>query len=446
MFNLFSKNTVQKQETKTDQIFLSEFNYLDPKSYYFDSACTTLRPNSVINQEIDYYKNYNSCGHRVKYKWGLLTDEKVLETRNSLLKLAGKNQKDYTVVFCLNTSAGINLVLQQINAKETGINKIVVCDIDHNSVFLPSITFAKRQNIQRLVLDRNPDGSLEYKPDDLQKAIVLTNTQSNIDGRELLNAKQIAKDVHNGGGLLLVDACQTFGHNPDFLKELDFDAAFGSGHKMYGPSIGFIIIKKSLIQKLDCFWIGGSTVADVELQDYSLIQDDQEIYARLEPGLQDYAGIIGLGQAINFITKTKIKTSFLDDINSEDKEFIISKLEFLQNKNPNNLDINIHQYEQILAIYLYKKLQKLQNITILNQSATGTVSIYPDKQKTGVDGHTLAIYLGEAGIMCRSGYHCCHYYLKNKLKYPPLFRISLGVYNTPGQIDFLIENLTKLVS
>jgi selenocysteine lyase/cysteine desulfurase len=423
MFNFFKTKNAQttvSNQISTDSEF-TDFSYLDPSAYYFDSACQTLRPQSVINAEVAYYHNHNSCGHRVKYKWGEQTDKLVEECRENILKLAGKSSKDYTVAFCLNTTHGINTVLHQINnfpeatnskKKNFDFDSIYVSDIDHNSVFLSSITWSERFADKRLVLERDEIGNLIYEKNELKDSIILTNSMSNIDGRELLNAKKLAEDLHEMGGILLLDACQTLGHNPEFLREVDFDAAFGSGHKMYGPSVGFIIIKKTLLKKLDCYLIGGSTVQDVKLDSFELIENDEEIYARLEPGLQNYAGIIGLNEAIKWRTSWK-----------------------------NEQNHSATEYEHSLALYLNQKLLEIPQIKLLNPHPSSVVSLYSDK----IDGHKMAMYLGEAGIMCRSGYHCCHYYLKEKMKFPPLFRISLGLHNNPEEIDYLMEKMKVIL-
>lgn len=384
------------------------FEYLDIQKYfYFDSACQTLRPQEVIDAEVEYYKEFNACGHRVKYKWGEIVDKKVQETRDSILKIAGKNSKEYSVAFTLNTTFGINTVLHQI--KPNKFNQVVTSEIEHNSVFLPSITYAKKNNLKRLVLPRDFHGNLEYSIEQIKNSIVLVNTTSNIDGRNLLNIKELCKDIKKNGSLLLLDASQTFGHNIQLLKDVDFDAAFGSGHKMYGPSIGFIIIRKELLKDLDYFFIGGSTVQDVRKSDFDLISDDSELYARIEPGLQNFAGIMGLNEAINW------------------------KNNFRKNER------NSVQYEEELKLYLNKLLKEL-DVNLLNPNPSSVVSFYTDK----IDSHRLGIFLSERNIMCRTGYHCCHYYLKNLKKFPPLFRISLGLNNTKEQIDFLMDNLKIL--
>lgn len=403
--NIFSINKNQNNNIDDD------FVYIDQKKYfYFDSACQTLRPHIVIQAEQDYYQKYNACGHRVKYEWGKTVDRLTDETRALLLKSVNKNSKEYTVAFCLNTTHGINTVLHQLNPDL--FDKIVTSEIEHNSVFLNVLTWSKKQNKKRIVCRRSKDGGLEYKNEDLHKAVVLVNERSNIDGRRLENIKELAKDVHNREGILLLDGAQTFGHTHDLLQDVDFDALFGSGHKMYGPSIGFIIIKKSLLKNLDNFLVGGGTVENVRYNDFDLVSNDEELYARIEPGLQNFAGIIGLGSAI------KWKESF-------------------RSKNMNASD-----YEQELQSYLLQKLLEVKAVNLLNTNPSPVVSIYSDK----IDAHKLGALLSTKQIMCRTGYFCCHYYLKELKKFPPLLRISIGLNNTKEQVDFLISNLNFVIS
>src|SRR5574343_774269 len=200
---------------------MSDFDYLDEKNVYLDSACQTLRPQQVIDAMDEYYHEYNSCGGRVKYNWGIKLDEKIKETRKKILNFVGKSSSKYTVAFTLNTTYGLNLVLSQLPLK---FKKVVTSDIEHNSVFLPTIATAKRLNIPRIVLPRSVDGSLVYEINDLAGAITVLNSMSNIDGRELVNLKEIANDLHKTGGIVLIDAAQGISHNQDIIRESDFDA------------------------------------------------------------------------------------------------------------------------------------------------------------------------------------------------------------------------------
>lgn len=399
---MFFSSTPQKKNHTSD------FAYLDPKVCPMDSACQTLRPQCVIDAEAEYYHAYNACGGRVKYGWGKRVDDKVQAAREGMLRLCGRSAKEYAVAFTLNTTTGINQVLHQL---PSNWDTIVTSEIEHNSVFVPTIAWAKRRNGKRIVLPRNEDGSLTYQPTDLRNAVVVVNTASNIDGRTLVNATELAKTTHAEQGILLLDAAQTFGHDTDILQETDFDAAFGSAHKMYGPSLGFIIIRRSLLRSLDPFLLGGGTVADVDRNHYTLLSGADE-HAILETGLQNWGGIIGLERAITWLKDLRID------------------------------GMDRHTYEQKLCKALYDGLRSLPRTTLVNGGPRSTQSIYVER----LDSHRLALYLDAQRILCRSGHFCCHSYLAHQLKLPPLLRLSIGLNNTMEQIECCVDVLRKIIA
>lgn len=395
-------------KSSTNQSTL-DFSYLDEETVYLDSACQTLRPEQVIDAMSEYYHEYNSCGGRVKYDWGVKLDEKIKETRKKVLAFVGKSASEYAVAFTLNTTYGLNLVLGQLPPKFT---KIITSDIEHNSVFLPTISVAKRLNIPRVLLERRDDGSLSYDKEDVAGAIVVLNSMSNIDGRELVNLKEITNDLHKTGGIVLVDAAQGISHNQEIIRLSDFDALFFSGHKMYGPSIGVIVIKKSLLKIFNIEFIGGGMVEDVEAESFRLISDPDDLSSRLEIGLQNFAGIIGLG----------------------------ASLDWLKSYKPEGMPAHVHQEE--LAQFLFEEMSRIPSLKLINNSPSLILSFYSEK----IDSHRLAIFLSAQKMMVRSGYFCCHYYLKNLKKYPPLVRVSLGLNNTKEQVESFVKTLQTIIA
>ncbi|MGA2711872.1 MAG: aminotransferase class V-fold PLP-dependent enzyme [Bryobacteraceae bacterium] len=389
---------------------LTDFGYMNADAYYFDSACQTLRPQAVISAVTEYYRQYNACGGRVKYAWGEKVDAIVANTRKQLLKLLDKTAKDYTVAFCLNTTAGINLVLQQL--PEGRYSRIVTSDIEHNSVFLPTQTCARRFKLERIVLPRSSDGSLNFQPGDLEKAVVVVNTTSNIDGRVLGNLDDLVTAAHQRGGVVILDAAQTMGHDTQLLRNVRFDAVCGSSHKMYGPSLGFIVINRAFLNELDCFFLGGGTVEDVRKDDFDLLDSPDDAFARLEPGLQDFAGIAGLGAAIDWLEKYR----------------------------PENQDAGQHQ--DSLGRMLYESLSSNPRLKVLNSEPRPIISFHTEL----VDAHRLALYLSAQNIMVRSGYFCCHYYLKCVARLPPLVRISIGLQNTAAQATHVANVIHQIVN
>jgi len=404
----FFRNRRAPEKAPTENI--ADFGYLSPDTHYFDSACQTLRPRAVISAVTEYYRQYNACGGRVKYAWGEKVDGIVSHARTQLLKLLDKSAKDYTVAFCLNTTAGINLLLQQL--PEGRYRRIVTSDIEHNSVFLPTQTCAKRFKLERLVLPRLSDGSLDFRSDDLEKAVVVVNTTSNIDGRILRNLEELVTAAHQRGGIVILDAAQTMGHDTEPLRKVSPDAICGSSHKMYGPSMGFTVIRKSFLNELDCFFLGGGTVADVRKDDFDLLDSPDEAFARLEPGLQDFAGIAGLGAAIDWLRKYR----------------------------PENQDSGRHQ--EGLARILYESLSSNGRLRVLNTEPSPITSFHSEH----VDAHRLALYLSAQNIMVRSGYFCCHYYLKSVAGLPPMVRVSIGLQNTASEATYVANVIHQIVN
>ena len=382
----------QKEESFVD------FSYLGKDALYFDSACQTLRPQIVIDSMVEYFHEYNSCGGRVKYDWGKKVDSRIEETKKLILDYFNKSSSDYSVAFTLNTTTGLNIILSQL---KSDYNNIITTDIEHNSVFLPTISLARRIGANRVVVSRKVDGSVDFENDIFKnKSVFVANNVSNIDGRQLYNIAEGTKKIHENGGIVIIDAAQGFIYGRDILKKTDFDALSFSGHKIYGPSLGVIVIKNSLLSTLENSLLGGGMVEDVSIDDFSPVKGEH-LSSLLELGLQDYAGIIGLLEALKWIKKNDNKTI------------------------------------DACADKIFSWLKNQPSITVVNEKVNPVISFYSSK----IDSHQLAIYLSEQGIMARSGYFCCHYYLKNVMNYPPLLRISLGRHNTMEQADKFISIL-----
>lgn len=387
-----------------------DFEYLSKDAVYLDSACQTLRPQPVIDALNQYYTEHNSCGERVKYEWGRITDEKVEKTREKLLKYVKKSPRHYFVSFTLNTTYGLNLLLSQINTKKAGIKHIVTSDIEHNSPFLSSISCAKKNNLPRKVITRNPDGSLPI--DDIpEKSLVVVNCASNIDGRLLLNIKDVVKHVHKTGGYIIIDAAQAMAHSSEILYGVEPDAICFSAHKMYAPSLGGIIIRKDFAKLIDTTFIGGGMVDDVDKETYLLSKDNPEhLYTQFEAGLQAWGEIVALGAALDW----------LNDLTKKD-----------------------HENLEKLSTELFEFLASKEKLHLVNEKPATTMSLYVDKKEIGYDSHVLGAALADEGIMARTGYFCVHYYLDHVKHFPPLLRFSLGYHTRPEDVEKVKEALAN---
>jgi len=384
-----------------------DFGYLQPGEIYLDAACQSLRPQPVLDALTEYYTSYNACGGRVKYAWGQKVDNAVADTRRAVLGLLGLSAKSHAVSFTLNTTYGLNLLLQQLPMGRFA--RVVTSHIEHNSVFLPTITAARRLGVERLVLDRAADGALLYEAAQLEKAVVVVNAASNIDGRQLTNLADLVRDTHARGGIVIVDAAQAMGHSRALLQKTEADAICFSGHKMYSASLGVVVARPELLASLELGFIGGGMVQDVREEDFDLVQGDPA--ALLEPGLQAWGEIIALGRAIRWLGDVRPGGA--------------SPAEHIAG----------------LSGRLFDGLAAIPGLTLLNAAPSPVASVYAAAQ----DSHRLAVFLSHSQISVRSGYFCAHHHLKEQLGLPPLLRFSLGLHSSESDIDSATQALARLM-
>ena len=386
---------------------MNDFDYLESGEVYVDAACQSLRPRPVLNALKEYYEKFNSCGERVKYPWGIETDKRVEAAREKVLKYLKLSRHEYFVSWTLNTTYGINLLLQQLDGKQFDV--VVTSDIEHNSPFLSTMTFAKKWGLTRKILSRGEDGSLPIQ-EIPEKAVVVVNAASNIDGRKLVNIKEVVKRVHKTGGIIIIDAAQAMAHSAEVLHKTEADAICFSAHKLYAPSMGAMVVRKDLLGKIETSFIGGGMVDDVDRESYLLSSEKNpdHLYTKFESGLQAWGEAIALGAAIDW-------------------------LEALPKADHENLKNNYKE--------LFEFLHSSEKVTLVNKEANPTMSFFVK----GIDSHLLGEALGAEKVMARTGYFCAHYYLDKVRHFPPLIRFSLGYHNRPEDIEKIKKVMSKIV-
>ena len=233
---------------------------------------------------------------------------------------------------------------------------------------------------------------------------------SNLDG-VTIPAKKIIQLAHKAGALVLLDGAQAVPHHRIDVQDLDIDFLAFSGHKMLGPSgTGVLYGKYTLLDKLEPFMVGGDTVASSTYETHEFLPPPE----KFEAGLQDYAGVIGLGAAVKYLSK--IGFDFIE------------------------------QQEQALNKYITEELKSITNLVIIgpNNPAQrgGIISFYIP----GKDHHQIALMLDEtAKIMVRSGQHCVHSWFQAK-NIPGSVRASVYFYNTMEEAEMFVRELKKIVS
>lgn len=391
----------------------ADFNILSKKDgdvpVYLDSACMSLKPNQVVEAMNDYYFNFPACAGRSAHKLGDKATKKVKETRELVAKfINAKSEKE--IIFTRNTTEGINLLANSLGLVKGDV--VLVSDKEHNSNLIPWLLLRDKIGIEVKIIPSNIDGS--FNLDTFSKLVAgvklvsMVHT-SNLDG--VTNpAKEIIKIAHKNNVLVCLDAAQSVPHRKIDVQDLDVDFLAFSGHKMLGPTgTGVFYGKSELLEKLSPFLVGGDTVEFSTYDSYKMLP----VPEKFEAGLQNYAGIIGLGEAVKYLDQLDFK--------------------------------DIREHELKLNTYITEELKKISQIKIIGPEnpadRSGIVNFYIED----TDMHKFVIMLDEmANIEIRSGQHCVHSWFNAKKIYNSA-RVSLYIYNTIEEAEAFITNLNKIL-
>ncbi|MEM4598560.1 MAG: aminotransferase class V-fold PLP-dependent enzyme [Candidatus Diapherotrites archaeon] len=379
------------------------------KIVYFDNACTTLRPKQVLDAVSWYYQNSGACAERSMHALGIELTERLCRARESILRYF-RADDSYCIIFTKNATEAINIVA---NSYAFGKNKkVILSDREHNSNLVPWLAQKKRKVSVSVVPSKKDfefDISAFVKFVSKGAGLMSVVHISNIDGYEL-PVEEIISVAHDEEIPVMLDAAQSALHKRPNVSKLDADFLAFSGHKMCGPSIGGLICKKEFLCKLSPLVFGGGAVEEAKESSYKLKQG----HAGFEAGLQDYAGIIGLEAACQYIEKIGHK--------------------------------NIESYERKLDKELTSGLLGIKGVKFVGVSEPTKKIAIANFCVEGLSSADVAIMLDELyGIAVRSGMHCAHnWYRRNNLQ--PSVRASLCFYNTKEEVELFLEAVGKTAS
>ena len=385
-----------------------QFSLLRPPTplIYFDSACSALKPISVIKATIDYYENYPACAGRSLHRLASSVNAKISAARQTIANFIGARADE--IIFTKNTTESINLIAHSLSWQSGDV--ILTTDKEHNSNFLPWLAL-KNKGVKTVIIS-TVNGQIKFS---LLSAALKTHRSrlltisltSNLDGLAL-PAKKIINEAKKYNCLVLLDTAQTLLHSRLNVKTLGADFAAFSSSKICGPTgVGVLVIKN--IKNLRPLLLGGGAVKSLTNEKVELLPGP----AGFEAGTQNYAGILGLAAAIDFLKTLNFKT--------------------------------IQTHETELKNLLQFGLAKLPGVKLINPTPPRVHSSIVSFYVAGRDSHSLTIRLDQKyKILLRSGNFCNSYYF-NKYRLPPALRVSLAFYNTASEIKTFLSALKSLL-
>ena len=303
-----------------------DFPMLNNKIIYFDNAATTLKPNIVIDSITNYYKNYSANAHRGDYKISLEVDKAYEETRKKIQKFINAESKE-EIVFTTGTTDAINkIVFGYFKYHLKKDDEVLITESEHASNVLPWFVLEKELGIKIKYIPLNDDFEVEInnvKKMITEKTKVISLAYiTNVIG-DIRPIREICNLAHQKNILVVVDGAQSLSHIKTDVIVDDIDFLAASAHKMYGPTgIGFLYGKFKLLDKMKPLEYGGDMNAMFTKDGYMELR---EVPTRFEAGTQNIAGIIGLGAAIDYISKIGLSKILTQE--HKLKEYLVKRLE-----------------------------------------------------------------------------------------------------------------------
>jgi cysteine desulfurase/selenocysteine lyase len=376
---------------------------------YFDSAATSLKPQTVIDSISQFYgENYGTV-HRAVYTLSLESTALYADVRKQVQQFL-KAAHEEEIIFTKGTTEAINLVAASFGKAflKPG-DEVIISEMEHHANIVPWQLICEEKGVLLKVIPVTEKGDL-----DLEAYRNLLSIRTKIVGIvHVSNAlgtinpiKEIIRMAHKWGAKVLVDGAQSAAHMPINVQDLDADFFVFSGHKVFGPTgVGVLYGKKSLLEQMPPYQGGGDMIAHVSFEKTTY----QALPLKFEAGTPMISSVIGLGRAL----------SYIESIGKE----------------------NIMRYEEELLVYATQKLKQIPDLKIIGESEQkGPIISFVIP---GIHHLDIGVLLDLQGIAIRTGHHCAQP-LMQRFKVPGTVRLSFAPYNTFEEIDYFTDKLMKI--
>ena len=382
---------------------------------YLDNAATTQKPQVVIDAIAEAYSHWNANVHRGVHHLSQVATQKHEEARLKVAQLIHAQSLE-EIIFTKGTTDSLNMLARSFgDAMLHEGDEIIVSQLEHHSNIVPWQMLCERKKATLRVIPLREDLSLDTEA---FKALLSDKTRlvsvahvSNVLG--IVNpVEEIIRLAHERGVPVCVDGAQSVPHLAIDVQQLDCDFLVFSAHKMYGPTgLGILYGKKEWLDQLPPAEGGGEMIEHVSFQKttYNVLP------YKFEAGTPNYVGSHAFGKAIDYVQEIGLE--------------------------------HIAEHEHELAKYLEAQLALLPNLRVyaagLPKAGAVSFNVY---REDGVLIHPfdMGVLLDRQGVAVRTGHHCAEP-LVDYLQVPGTVRASVGLYNTPEDIDAFIAALKKAI-
>ena len=377
---------------------------MEKRRIYMDYSATTPVKKEVVETMMPYLTDYFGNASSF-HSFGREAKEALDKARSQVASLINANPNE--IYFTAGGTESDNWAIEGVAfAHKNKGNHIITSKIEHHGVLHPCEYLEKHHGFEVTYLDVDSEGRIDLeqlKNSIKDTTILITIMFANNEIGTIQPIKEIAQIAKEHKIIFHTDAVQAAGNINIDVKELGVDLMSMSSHKIYGPKgIGALYIKRGT--KLHTFVHGGA----------------QE--RRKRAGTENIPAIVGYGKAAEMAKE--------------------------------NMDNHIENLTKLRTKLIDGILEKIP-YTRINGSLTHRL---PGNVNFGfefIEGEGILLLLDMLGIAASSGSACTsgsldpsHVLmaigLPHEIAHGSL-RLSIGDFTTEEDIDYIIDNLPKVI-
>lgn len=368
---------------------------------YLDNAASTQISDEVLQEMLPYLKeNYGNPSSI--HRFGRVATKAVETARKRVADLIGAQPSE--ILFTSGGTESNNTALFGIVNTKKG--QIITSSVEHDAILEPCKKLESQGcSVIYLPVDNTATVDVEKLKNAISKETLLVSIMyANNEVGTIQPIKEIAKICKQYAVPFHTDAVQAVGKVPLNVKELGVDLMSISSHKINGPKgVGALYIRSGL--RIDPYLLGGG----------------QE--SGLRSGTENVANIVGFGKACQLAKENLDRnTTYLRNL----RDKLVDKV----TKEISHVTLNGHKEN---------RLPNNAHFTFL-----------------GVNGEDLIIKLDENGIAASTGSACSvktqkasHVLAAMGFSHEQItgsLRLTVGLTNTPQEIEQTVGTLKKIVS
>ena len=388
---------------------------------FLDNPAGTQLPRSVIdavgNAMISASSNLGG-----RFPGSIRADEIWRASHQAMADMLGASSLKEIVVGPSMTSLTLH-ISRSIGRTLNPGDEIIVTRMDHEGDISPWLLLAEDLDLVVKWLPFNRD-TWQIEPEDREPLrtdktrLLALNFASNLTG-SINDVAELSSLARSAGALVYVDAVQLVPHRMVSVNQLNCDFLVCSSYKFYGPHLGILWGRESVLENLHAYRCRCSS---------------DDLPMRFETGTPQTELLAGLTATVEYFQWL-----------GEACGFSGSRQEKIAGAYASAMD-----YEDRLTARLIQGLQEIRGLRILGITDTSrlhnrvpTVSFIHDR----VTPSEIDKVLAQKGICTWSGHNYAYEVVKHLGldEEQGVLRIGIAQYNTESEIDRILEVLTDLL-